>query len=188
MELPQFEVILRPIKNYMWITGIPYNSKVQFRLYIYIIAVAITLAEEIAFFYTNYAPENFLRLTQLAPCVNCGVLAILKIIPIAIKRQKIFDLTQRLEELYSTILAHSKKIAVVKKQVIFVKIFVKYFYILNWVLISTYNFSSLIFMLYNYLKEKKVVKCLPYSVIIPFSIESWPSWFYVYMHSIASGK
>lgn len=148
----------------------------------------LMVTAEMLYLYSNYAPENFLSLTQLAPCFGTGVLTLLKVPIVAIKRQKVFNLTKCLEKLYNTTLNDSKKKAVVIREVVLLKILIKYFFILNATLISVYNFSTLIFMLYNYLKKNKLEKGLPFAVTLPFSIESWMSWSIVYVFSIFCGK
>nr|QIJ45806.1 olfactory receptor [Glyphodes pyloalis] len=188
MAVPAFEELFTQIKTNLWLSGIPFNApRIQLRFYILVVLIFSMLIAEGSFLVSQYAPENFLELTQLAPCAGCGLLSVLKILPIAAKRQKLFDLTKCLDGLYSIILSHPKKTAVVKNEIFIVKILIKYFFVLNMILIAVYNFSSLVIMLYYYIKTNEVVFKLPYALVVPFSTDTWLTWFVVYLYSITNG-
>ncbi|KAL0821159.1 hypothetical protein ABMA28_005778 [Loxostege sticticalis] len=188
MDIPAFEDLFKEIKINLWLFGIPFNcSKIRLRFYLMLIAIVLMIIGESCFLVSRYSPENLLELTQLAPCLCQGLLSALKILPIAAKKEKIFELTKCLDRLYSTILMDAHKKAVVQREMTLVKILMKYFFILNAILISVYNFSTLIFMFYSYLVRSEVEFMLPYAVIVPFSTETWVTWFIVYIYSISCG-
>lgn len=189
MEIPTFDEMFKPIYKSLRYSGIP-NDKPFLGLQFYVLCIALFLMiiEELSFFVSKISSENFLELTALAPCLGIGILSFLKIIAIAIKKHKIFSLTKSLKVLYEGILSDSTKKELVTKEITLVKSLTKYYFVLNAILISVYNFSTLLLMLYNYLKHEKIVFQLPYAVIVPFSTDRWYTWLIVYTHSISSGK
>nr|WPO56447.1 odorant receptor [Leucinodes orbonalis] len=188
IDIPVFEDFFRIIKLNLWISGIPFNgSKIQYRFYFLYISIVLILIEEGCFLVVKYSPENLLELTKLAPCSCFGLLSVLKILPIALKREKISRLTQSLDALYSTLLSNPKKKGIVAKEMILVKLLLKYFFLLNAILNVVYNFSTLIITFCNYVVSGEVIFSLPYAVIVPFSTEIWFNWIIVYLHSILCG-
>ncbi|XP_028161527.1 odorant receptor 85b-like isoform X1 [Ostrinia furnacalis] len=187
MDIPTFEELFKQIKLNLWFFGIPFNGrKIELRFYFMVVVVIIMLIGEISFFVSRYAPENFMELTQLASCICVGALSLLKILPIAHKKQKIFELTESLDGLYNTILENPKKKAIIRRQMILVKILMKYLFIVNIALFVIYNISPLIFMTYNYIETNEVEFILPFALGVPFSIESMATWFPVYAYSVFS--
>lgn len=176
------------MKTNLWLLGTPYgDSKIHLRYYILVITLTIMVTLEGAFFISGISSENLLELTQLAPCIAVGLLSLLKVITIAQKREKIFELSESLRELYNPILANTNERQLVKHDLVLVKLLVKYFIVLNLVLISVYNFSSFCLMLYHYLITKEVVFMLPYAILLPFSTDSWIPWIATYLYSIICG-
>lgn len=189
MDIPAFNDIFEQIKINFWLIGIPLgNSKMTIRYFVFLFCLSLMVSEEIAFFLSRFSVENFLELTQLAPCTFIGLLSILKIIFITIQRQKIYDLSQSLKHLYEDFLGDPIKRNFVSKDFLFLKYLVKCFFILNAILISVYNFSTLIFLAYHYYTKNEILFTLPYAVLLPFSTISWSTWSIVYLHSIISGK
>lgn len=189
MDIPNFEEIVKQIKINFWLVGLPFDQpNVTMAYFILLFNVTIVVVEEAGFFVSQFSVENFLELTQLAPCTCTGVLSLLKIIFTAMKKQDIFDLVQHLRELYNKALSDPNKKEVIKKDFIFLKYLVKYFFILNAILICVYNFSSLVLIAYHYYTKGTVFYILPYAMLIPFSTNNWYSWLIVYLHSIACGK
>nr|AIT69892.1 olfactory receptor 42 [Ctenopseustis herana] len=145
------------------------------------------LVEEMFFFVKKMAPENFLELTGLAPCICVGFLSALKIIPVACHRTTVFSLADKLNDLSTEILKDPKNENVIKPNINSVRTLIKYYFILNLVLISVYNFSTPFYILYHYIASREEIFYLPYPVLVPFSTETWLNWSIVYLHSIASG-
>ncbi|XP_039758859.1 putative odorant receptor 92a [Pararge aegeria] len=188
MDVPEFEDIIKQIKTNFWLIGIPFDQRgIKRRYFILIITIIITVIQESAYFVSNISAENFLELTQLAPCTCIGWLSILKIIFITFKKQNIFDLTRCLKELYDEMLSDSKKRKIVRSDFVFLKCLVKYFFIMNIIPVSIYNFSTLVFILYHYNMHSELVYSLPYAVLCPFTTDVWYSWLFEYLHSITSG-
>ena len=189
MDIPTFEEIFQQIKNNFWLMGLPFDKINATNVYyIFLFNIILAFVEETAFFVSKFSVENFLELTQLAPCTCIGLLSFLKIIFIAKKKQQIFDLTENLKELYNKAVSDSTKKELIKQDFIFLKYLVKYFFILNAILICVYNFSSLILIAYYYYTKKTIFYILPYAMLIPFSTDNWYSWLIVYLHSLASGE
>ncbi|XP_030029381.2 odorant receptor 4-like [Manduca sexta] len=188
MGIPAYEDFLRQIKINMWVSGIPFgDTKIYIRYYILLSLLISMIIAEGSFFVSRISSENFLELTQLAPCACIGLLSFLKILPITVKRRKIFDLTERLGRLYENILDDTTKKAIVKRELHLLSLLTKYFFVLNAVLISVYNFSSPIIMLYQYIAKNKVVFVLPYAVLLPFPTDGWLSWFLAFVYSATCG-
>lgn len=189
MDLPPYEEFFKQMKINLWLTGIPYgDSKIHLRYYILIFTLMLILVGEASFFVSRISLENFLELTQLAPCICIGILSILKIIAICMKRNKIFELSNSLSELYDHILADSNKRQLVRYELVLVNMLMKYFFVLNAVLITVYNFSTLAMILYHYIMTNEIEFKLPYAVLVPFSTDAWIPWAGVYMHSVICGK
>ncbi|NP_001091818.1 olfactory receptor 42 [Bombyx mori] len=188
MDIPKFEELLKQIKMNFWLMGIPFdNPKIQIRYYVLLLPLSLMLIEEIAFFGSRMSSENFLELTQLAPCICIGVLSVLKILALTAKRQKIYELTQNLECLHKIILNDTRKTELVRKNLVLIKFITKYFFVLNAVLIFVYNFSSPVIIAYNYIVSNEVQFVLPYAVLLPFKTDSWIPWLIVYVYSIFCG-
>lgn len=189
MELPTYEELIKQLKLNFWLLGIPFgDNKIYIRYYILLCLIKLMIVEEVAFFVSRISAENLLELTRLAPCVCIGFLSTLKILAITTKRRKIFELTERLGCLYKIIMDDNNKAKVIQKELFKVKFLSKYFFVLNLVLISVYNFSTIVSMCYRYTTTNKVEYILPYAVSLPFSTESWLPWSIVYVHSILCGK
>ncbi|XP_045775578.1 odorant receptor 13a-like [Maniola jurtina] len=188
MDIPEFDEIFRQIKINFWLMGIIFDQHgIALRYYIFLLAITIIAVAEIAFFFSSISAENFLELTQLAPCTCIGWLSIIKIIFITSSRQKIFDLTRCLKQLYDEMLSDSKKREIVKRDFIFLKFLLKYFFILNSILIIVYNFAPLLLMFYHYYTKNVIVYRLPYAVLFPFSTDSWYTWLLIYFLSMIAG-
>nr|AII01102.1 odorant receptor [Dendrolimus kikuchii] len=188
MAIPTYDELFKQIKTNFWLCGLPYgDDKIHVRFYVLLLLIILMLVEEIGFFVSKISSENILELTQLAPCMGIGFLSMLKIVAIASKRCKIFALSEKLRCLYEEILKDPVKIRTTKRNLTFVKAFTKYFFILNAILISVYNFSTLVIILYNYLTKRVVIFKLPYAVLLPFPTDSWLPWFVVYVHSVSCG-
>ncbi|XP_052742652.1 odorant receptor 13a-like [Bicyclus anynana] len=188
MNIPDFEDFFNIIKYNFWFIGIPFDKReIKLRYFILLIIITTTVSQEAAFFFSNISAENFLKLTQLAPCTCIGILSILKIIFTAFKKQNIFNLCRFLNQLYSKMLDDPSKREIVRRDFAFLKIFVKYFFILNLVPICIYNFSTLIFMFYYYYTKNVIVYSLPYALLCPFPTDVWYTWIFVYIQSISAG-
>lgn len=189
IPIPEYETFLKQMKLNLWLSGIPYgDAKFNFRFFVMYIQLLLMIVLEISFFVSRISAENFLELTQLAPCLGIGILTILKTTAIAQKRQKIYDLTECLGRLYQNILKDTRKSNLVKKDLILLNLLMKYYMILNVVLISVYNFASPVIILYLYFTKNEVIYKLPYAVLVPFSTDAWLPWTVVYIHSIMCGK
>lgn len=188
-KIPEYEELLKQIKINLWLAGIPYGeSKINLRFFAIYIQLLLMLVFEISFFVSKISAENFLELTQLAPCLGIGILTSLKTAALIQKRMKIYELSECLRKLYQTILKDNKKISLVKKDLTLLNLLIKYYVILNVVLISVYNFSTPFIILYHYYTTNEVIYKLPYAVLLPFSTEAWLPWTVVYIHSIMCGK
>ncbi|XP_075979513.1 putative odorant receptor 92a [Anticarsia gemmatalis] len=188
MDIPPYEEFLKQIKINLWLTGIPYGDpKMYLRFYILLCPLIIMMVTEISFFVSRISAENFLELTQLAPCICIGILSLLKIAAISQKRGKIYALTESLSQLYDHILVDSNKRQLVRHELVLVNMLMKYFFVLNAVLITVYNFSTLAMILYHYFTTNEIVFRLPYAVLLPFSTDAWIPWAGVYMHSVLCG-
>ncbi|XP_072938256.1 putative odorant receptor 92a [Epargyreus clarus] len=188
MDIPSFDEVFRQIKVNFWLLGIPFHtSRISLRFYIFFFSLTLTVLQEIGFFISESSTENFLTLTQLAPCTCIGILSIIKLLLLVYKRHRVFKLTDSLETTYHDIVNNVKKANKIRQNFVFLKYLTKYYYILNGVLISVYNFSSLIIILYHYIDTKEVSYILPYSLYVPFSTDNCATWSAVYLHSISSG-
>lgn len=187
--VPTFDELFKQIKTNLALSGVPFNEG-KFRCWFIlpVLLLIIVAAEEMAFFISKISPENILELTALAPCTAIGILSLVKFLFIALKKDKVFHLTNNLEMLYDEIRNDPVNICVIKKEVLTLQTLCKYYFILNAVLISIYNFSSPFFMLYQYLSSTVVEFSLPYSVILIFKVDSWLSWLFAYVHLIVGGK
>ncbi|XP_049872162.1 putative odorant receptor 92a [Pectinophora gossypiella] len=193
MYFPEFEDIFKQIKKNLKMAGIPAdNSMLGLKFYILFVNLMLMAGEEIAFFTSKMSSQDksFLELTALAPCIGIGVLSLVKIVCIVLKRCHITELMNQLGKLYQEIVDDSKQTELrktISRKIVHVKSFTTYYFVLNLVLISVYNFSTLLFMLYSYIKKETVKLVLPYDVIVPFSTTVWYNWLVVYVHSISCG-
>ncbi|XP_013183840.1 odorant receptor 4 [Amyelois transitella] len=188
MSLPRFEDLFKQIKTNFWLFGIPYDQpKIHIRFFILIIGLLLMVTEEILFLASKISTEDLLVITQLAPCCCIGVLSLLKVVCLVPKRNKIFSLTHSLKVLYIDSIKEMEKREIIRDNINFVSLLSKYFFLLNAVLISVYNFSTPLFILYDYIKTNEIVFRLPYDVIVPFRVDRWSTWSVVYIHSISSG-
>lgn len=189
MDIPPYEEFLKLIKINLWVAGIPYgDSRTHFRFYFLYIQLLIMCALELIYFVSMISSENALELSQLAPCLCVGTLTLLKTISLKQKRKTIHKLTECLSQLHQNILKNDRKKHLVRKNLILLNMFIKYFLLLNLLLISVYNFSSLVIMTYHYFAKDEVVFPLPYPMYVPFDTDSWLPWTSVYIYSIMSGK
>nr|QLI62075.1 odorant receptor 32 [Streltzoviella insularis] len=188
MEIPTFEESFKLIKRNFWLSGIPLeNTKTTIRFFLLYISLLLIIIEETAFLVSKISSEDLLKLTELAPCTCIGVLSLLKFSTLCFKRQKIRQLTDMLEQLHDDISSDVNKKTLVKRDIIFVNKLIKYYTILNLILITVYNFSTLVFIGIHYTNTKEILYSLPYAVIVPFSTDMWPTWLLIYIHSITSG-
>lgn len=188
-NIPEYEEFLKQIKINLWLSGIPYgDQKVHIRFCVIFFQLLLMIIFEVSFFVSRISAENFLELTQLAPCIGIGVLTMLKTVAIVQKRMKIYDLTESLGNLYQNILKDQKKINLVKRDLVLLNLLMKYYIILNIVLISVYNFSTPVIIMYHYFTTNEVIYKLPYAILVPFSTEAWVPWTIIYIHSIMCGK
>ncbi|XP_028161552.1 odorant receptor 67c-like [Ostrinia furnacalis] len=188
MELPTFEEIFKQIKWNFWVLGIKLNDrKVYFRFYLFSVLLAIMLLAEISYFVSKISSNNIIELSDLAPCLFIGVLSILKIVFLVAKKEMIFELVDCLEKLYAKALENVRQKKLIEKEVLNINKLLRYYFILNGVLISVYNFSAPIFMIYHYVAKSELVFRLPYAVLVPFSTDMWQTWLIVYVYSISCG-
>ncbi|CAK1580961.1 unnamed protein product [Parnassius mnemosyne] len=188
MEIPEFKHFFKQIVVNYFLLGISFDeSKISIRFYLFLISIILMLTGEISFFVSKISSENFLKLTELAPCICIGLLSFLKIVCIVWKREKINKFVISLSDLYSEITADIKKQNIVKSELGFLSLLIKYYFILNVFLIFVYNFSSIIIMLYYYITKNEITFILPYAVLLPFSTDSMLAWIVVYIFSITNG-
>lgn len=189
MEVPTFEEIFKQIKINFALSSMPFDEqKFSWKFFLPYLALTFVVSEECAFFVSKVSAENMLQLTELAPCIAMGLLSLIKILWVFFKKNKVFRLAHNLEKLYNDIRGDPVKLNVIQKEVLVLKTLTKYYFILNAILISIYNFSTLFLMSYQYLTDKPITFSLPYSVIVPFTVDSWTSWFFAYIHLIICGK
>ncbi|CAH1637292.1 unnamed protein product [Spodoptera littoralis] len=187
-NIPPYKDFHKQIKINLWLAGIPYGDpKFYFRFYVIFVQLLLMIVFEVSFFVSRISAENFLELTQLAPCMGIGILTALKTMAVIQKRKKIYDLTECLEKLYNNILSNEQKVKLVRKDLVLVNLLMKYYFILNLLLISVYNFSTPFIILYHYFAKHEVIYILPYAILVPFSTDSWLPWIIVYIHSIMCG-
>ncbi|CAG9116943.1 unnamed protein product [Plutella xylostella] len=188
MEIPSFQDLVGQIKVNFRYTGMAYERP-QHSIIFYIPFIVITgvVIEETAFFVSRMSSENFLELTELAPCLAMGLLSQLKILPIFLKKEKVYKLTEALEILYNSIRNDPAQVVYVKNDVVQIKILIKYYFILNVILIVCYNFWPLLIMLYNYAVNGEIQFLVPYAILVPFSYDSLYTWFPVFFHLISGG-
>nr|AST36272.1 putative odorant receptor OR42 [Hedya nubiferana] len=188
MGTPTFQDVFKQIRANFSLMGVPEDkTKISVKFYLMAMSLTLILVEEASFFVSKMAPENFLELTGLAPCLCVGILSILKIVPVAMKRVTVFSLAERLEKLSAEILNDPMQTDVVRHDISLLQTLIKYYFVLNAVLISVYNFSTPLYILYHYIMTKEEIFNLPYAIIVPFSTERWTTWTLVYVHSIISG-
>lgn len=169
--------------------GIPYDDfKIKLRYFLIFFCLWVMIFAEVSFLVSKVSAENLLELTQLAPCTCIGLLSALKIAAITRKREKIYQLTECLKQLYSAMEKDVENVALLRSELIALKFLEKYFFILNLILIAVYNFSSPIMMLLHYVKNKEVQYLLPYAVLLPFEVDGWTKWSFVYIFSCICGK
>lgn len=189
MDLPPYDKFLKLLKTTMWLEGIAYgNSKIEKRFYIIACILIVMVFSEAAFFFLNMSSENFIELAQSAPCVSNGVLSVSKGIQIGVKRVKIFQLCESLRKLYDLILVDPKKRQLVRRDLVVISMLLKPYFILNVILISIYNFSTLGDMLYHYLTTNKITLMLPFFAWKPFATDTFLPWFLYYSYSAFCGK
>ncbi|XP_041980999.1 putative odorant receptor 85d [Aricia agestis] len=187
MESLSFDEIFSQIKRNFYLLGIPLGKKPRFRYYISVMIVFMTIVHESLFFFSKFSRENFLELTQLAPCLSIGILATIKIVLIANKGNNILELANSLKTLYNDATNNEGKNQILREEMIFLRYLVKYFFMLNAILICVYNFSPFFIFAYYYFCKHEQVWRLPYAVIVGVSTESWYGWLYAYFHSTTSG-
>lgn len=189
MDIPAFEELFKQIKLNLWLMGIPYDDfKFKFRYIFFFLSLCLIITEEFLFLVSKISAENLLELTQLAPCTCIGILSVLKIVAITTKRKNIYHLTESLKQLYSVIENDAEKAALIRSEIVFVNNLAKYFFILNWILISVYNFASPILILSHYIMYNEVQYFLSYAVLLPFDVDGWLPWSCVFIHSCLSGN
>lgn len=189
MEAPVYRDIFKQIfKNLEW-CGIPSDdSRLGLKFYVLFTILLLILIEELSFFITKVSSEEFLILTGSIPCILIGVRSSLKIASIAQKRRKIFKLSKSLDKLYLEIVSDESKRRLVCDEINRVKLLTKYYFLLSFMLILVYNFSTVLICIFVYLTKGIIVFTLPYPIIVPFSTEVFYNKVVVYLHSISSGK
>nr|QZH55099.1 odorant receptor 3 [Achelura yunnanensis] len=189
METPTFEEVFAQLRYQFKLLGVPleHDKNIRLKFYVLVLSLILVLIEEITFFVNKISSSNLLELTQLAPCIGIGTLSFLKVCSIAYKKNKIIKLAKYLDALYSDILADTRNKEIVRNEMLTLKLVTKYYFILNVMLISVYNFSTLIFSIYHFIVYKHFNFNLPYSVIVPFSTENWLNWSVVYIQLIIAG-
>lgn len=189
MDLPKFEDLFKQIKTNFWIAGIDFDyPKIYTRCYVFIIILFITAIQELIFIVSNTSRENFLQMTQLVPCYCTCTLTLSKIVTMVAKKHKICNLTNNLNKLYQVSIKDLDNNSDIRRDIIFTRTLVKYYFILNAFLINVYTLSSLFVMLYLYLKTKEVTFLLPVPVALPFATDTWLPWLAVYLETSWAGK
>ncbi|XP_063539532.1 putative odorant receptor 85d [Cydia strobilella] len=188
MSTPTFDEVFRQIRINLTVMGIQKNKPRIGVMFYILYAMTFTMASsEAMFFIVNMAPENFLELTGLAPCMCIGILSLLKIATLARKKETVFSLADKLERLSTENLKDPIKRDIVSPDINMLKTLIKYYFVLNAMLICVYNFSTPFYILYHYLTTNEEIFILPYAIIVPFSIETWPAWIFVYIFSVICG-
>ncbi|XP_047996184.1 putative odorant receptor 85d [Leguminivora glycinivorella] len=188
MSIPTFNDVFQQIRTNLSFMGIQADRpSIGLTFYIFYAMLFTMVSSEIVFFSVNMAPENFLELTGLAPCICVGILSLLKIAALAWKKETVFTLSDELEKLSTENLRDPIKRDIVSSDIILLKTLIKYYFVLNAVLICVYNFSTPFYILYHYLTTKEEIFILPYAVIVPFSTEMWLTWTFVYIFSVLCG-
>nr|AFC91750.2 putative odorant receptor OR42 [Cydia pomonella] len=188
MSTPTFYEVFRQIRINLSVMGIQEGkSRTGVIFYIFYAMLFTMVSSEVVFFTANMAPENFLELTGLAPCICVGILSLLKIAALAWKKETVFSLAHKLERLSTETLKDPIKTDIVSPDINLLKTLIKYYFILNAVLICVYNFSTPFYILYHYLTTNEEIFILPYAVTVPFSTEAWPGWTFVYVFSVICG-
>lgn len=162
--------------------------KITKRYYIFLVIISTALLVELVFFCSKLSVENLLVLTKLAPCFCIGVLSIIKVVFVTKKRRNIFELTTALNRLCKEIINTETKWKLVKKEFIFIKYLVKYFFLLNAILVLIYNFLPLGLTLYIYYSKGEKIYSLPYGVSMPYVKDYWYTYMVKYTHLISGGK
>lgn len=189
MDIPSFEELFRQIKQNLWAIGIPYGDfKLKLRYVVQLIFLWIMVLSEFLFLVSKISAENLLELTLLTPCTCMGILSCLKIMAIAAKKENIYKLTESLDKLYTEAIKDENKRAILRPNNTFLIQFIKYFFILNWILIGVMSFLAVFLMFLIFLKSNELQLILPYSMYLPFEVDGWISWGLVYLFSIYNGK
>ncbi|XP_063382844.1 putative odorant receptor 85d [Cydia fagiglandana] len=188
MSTPTFDEVFRQIRINLSVMGIQEDkSRPGVTFYIFYAMLFTMVSSELVFFSVNMAPENFLELTGLAPCICVGILSLLKIAALAYKKETVFSLADKLERLSTENLNDPVKTDIVSPDINLLKKLINYYFVLNAVLICVYSFSTPFYILYHYLTTNEEIFILPYAVIMPFSTETWPAWTLVYVFSVLCG-
>nr|WEG72133.1 odorant-receptor-39 [Grapholita molesta] len=188
MTTPTFTEVFHQTRINLSVMGIRENQPtIGVTFYIFYAMLFTMVSSELVFFIVNMAPENFLELTGLAPCICVGILSLLKIAALAWKKNTVFSLAGKLNSTSTQNLNDPIKADIVSSDINLLKNLIKYYFILNAVLICVYNFSTPFYILYHYLMTKEEIFILPYAVVLPFSTEMWPTWTCVYIFSIICG-
>lgn len=186
MDLPKFEDHFKQLKFNLWLMGMPYgDSKIHHRYYAIFFSLFLMLIEEGAFLLTSV---DFLEITALTACWCIGVLSLLKIVTLTYKRRKFYHLTEDMKRLYEVIENDPRKREVVRLQATSLSRFITFYFALNAALIVVYNFSTFVVVMVNFLFHNHLEFSLPYAVLLPFDVDSWPVWGAVYAHSAICGK
>ncbi|KAL0870624.1 hypothetical protein ABMA27_005584 [Loxostege sticticalis] len=187
MELPHFEEILRLIKFNFWVMGIKFNDpKIHLRFHLYLVLLVVIIIAEISYFLSKISSNNIIELSELAPCILISSLSALKIMFLIVKKEMIFDLKDCLQEMYLEPVRFRQK-KLIAKEVLNINKLLRYYFILNWVLVCVYNYAPLIFMIYHHAVTGEVVFKQPYAVLLPFPLDMWTTWSIVYVLSGIGG-
>ncbi|KAL0821162.1 hypothetical protein ABMA28_005781 [Loxostege sticticalis] len=188
MELPTFEEIFKQIKFNFWVIGIKFNDpKIYLRFHLFFILLVVITIAEISYFLSKISPNNIIELSELVPCILIAILSALKILFLVVKKEKIFDLKDCLHEMYLEAVSDLRQKKLIAKEVLNITKLLRYFFILNGVLICVYNYAPPTFMIYHYAVTGEVVFKQPYAVLLPFPLDMWTTWSIVYVLSGIGG-
>lgn len=190
METPRFDEIFKQINANLRFSGIPPDDASMFGLMFYILSFSLLLMlfEEATFFVSKMSSGNVVLLIEVAPVLGIGLLSFIKMMPVAMKKKKIYKLMNRLDELYHDILTDKEKRELVTKEILLVKSLTKYYFILNALAVCFYNYGPLVYMIKNYITKDVVIYYLPFNILLPFKTDTFYTWLPVYIHSTIASK
>lgn len=165
-----------------------YDSKIYFRFYFQCFLLVLMIVAEVSYFVSKISSNNLVDLCELAPCIFIGALSFLKILFLVMKKEMIFELTDCLQSLYVDAVSNLRQKMLIGNEVVNLNKLLRYYFILNAVLIWVYNLAAPVFMIYHYAVKGEVVFSLPYAILVPFPTDMWSTWFIVYVFSISCGK
>jgi hypothetical protein len=184
MDIPVYEELFNLLNVHCWAVGIEKN-KFDYRFFGFLIIFIPAIFEETAYA-IKYMSTDLVKSLGAVPCICYCTLAVIKLITIALNWSKIKHLKESFKVLYTNI--NNEEKILVRREVIFVKLLVKYIYFLNFILACVYNISILIIIPYHYMTTNEVIYLLPFPVLLPFSTDEWIPWLVVFLHLIACSK